>query len=349
MIEGLRGLKGIILLIFILTISLLLIGCDNNSSSGINQVYKFSGAKGAGDFIDITINLSNNTYSYAIRAGKYEGESGSGTFHLVGTSGIGPYKMDSGNVSGEQFVMLDDEILLVSDNEATEGNQLITALKRSSINYADEIDQGSLSGEYHIATSLEGYVGTVTIPDGGNITVSFEGQTSLSLPYSYQDEYKALRLLEENTFRHYGVFTGDYKIGVFDSYEYVGSDWEGDGMAILVKKGTYSLSDYEGTYSYMDVDGSDSYMTFEIKEEGSIYYLYVEGESNPITDLSNDDENSDPNDGRIDFSADLVDDVAGEEDWHIFLLPDQMMVIASDTSRTFGGGDGGLGIGVKIN
>ncbi len=336
-----------VLILTLFTISILT-GCDSGSSlSDADVVYKYSGAKSVGDFIDVSLNLSDTTYSYAIREGKDAGEEGSGTFRLIGTSGIGPYQIDGSN---DRFVMLDDEILLLSDNEAAAGNKLITALKRSNVNYADEIETGNLSGKYHIATSLEGYVGTVTIPDAGDqskVEIDFGINGLLSLPFSYEADFHAMKLVEETlnegSFRHFGVFTSDYKIGVIDSYEYVSGDWVGDGMSILIKEGTYNLAEYEGRYSYLDVDGSDSYMTFELKENEGSLELWVGDEALAIN-LTDPDQN-----GRIDFSADLVDDVSGTEDWHLLLLPEQMMILVSDTLGTFGGGDGGLGIGVKIN
>lgn len=343
--------KKNLLFLVVLAVGLILSGCGSNSNGVIRNdiVYEYAGSIGVGDFIDVEINKTDKTYQYT---NLITDESGSGTFTSINDNF---YEMDNGN----RFAMIDDQMLLVSVDEEAPGQRLIAALKKANHAYGSEI-----AGTYNVATSLEGWVGEVTItPDGtdpstGTVdvkldinsdgdyvdTVDGDPEDMPGLSYSFDENYHAIKIIESNEFRHFGVFLNN-QVGIFDSYMWDGTDWTGDGMFILVKQDTaLNLSDYVGEYTYIDVDAD--YGVFELVVDGTDLRLWVDGEDTGITFSS-----TDLNDGNgvVGFDADFVEPEGTTEYWNFVFLPGQVIIAASSDDVTFEDNDGGFAVGVKTD
>ncbi|HLV10291.1 MAG TPA: hypothetical protein VKY40_08785 [Halanaerobiales bacterium] len=342
-------------LVFMLITGLLLMsGCSQNlptNGNGLNDlddiVYRYSGSIGVGDFVMVEINLTAQTYKFE---NLITGDTGSGDFQDYSNTF---YAITSGELSGNYFTFLADQILVVSVAEAEEGQRLIAALREIDSPYGDAI-----KGTYNLATSLEGWVGVVEIDtlnnqvdvkldmDGdGDYDDEFEGEPE-DLPlmdYTFNEDYKAIEIIEDEEFRHYGIFLNN-DIGIFDSYVWdeTAEDWTGDGMFVLVKQpDSVNLADYAGEYTYIDVDAS--FGTFKLIEEGEGLKFIVDNED---TGIIFEQENIE--DGVIKFEADLLGDQEepSEQTWYFIFLPGQVLVAASSHEEAFGGDLGGIAIGI---
>lgn len=341
-----RNNKRIIFIGLFLSACIILNGCGGNIHLPADVVYKYSGSIGVGDFVDFEINLTDKTYQFTNHITE---ETGSGTFREINRSF---YEITSGFLNGNKFTILADQILIVSVNEAEPGEGLITALKKANIPYGDEI-----GGTYNVVTSLEGWIGNVII-DPANSTINVkldmngdgdyedyiddESETLPTMNYTFDEEFSALKIIENEEFRHFGVFLNN-DVGVFDSYIWDGADWAGDGMFILVKQQSslIDLLDYSGKYTYIDVDAE--YGTFELIGNEDSLKFFADGEDTEITFRQSDIVN-----GVISFEANLLGSEYGTQAWNFVLLPDQVIIVASSDDVSFGGeGDGGLAIGVK--
>ena len=345
MIKNFNNTKIVVLICLMVSVGIILSGCDRGNVLGEDLVYKYSGSIGVGDFVDVEINLTDKTYRFTNRI---TAESSSGTFRKINNSF---YEITAGNLTGNKFTILDDQVLIASVNEAKEGERLITALKSANKPYGAEI-----GGNYNVATSLEGWVGMVTIDPANSIVevkldkngdANYDGanETYPPMSYTFDQEFNAIKIVENDEFRHFGVFLNN-DVGIFDCYMWDGTDWVGDGMFVLVKQqlGSVNLLNYAGKYTYIDVDAD--YGTFELVPDGENLSFLVDGEDTELTFIQ-----ADVVDGIISFEANL----AGAEDgtlqtWNFMFLPGQVIIVASSDEIAFGGeGDGGFAIGVKSN
>ena len=345
MIKNFNNTKIVVLICLMVSVVIILSGCDRGNILGEDLVYKYSGSIGVGDFVDVEINLSDKTYKFTNRI---TAESGSGSFRKINNSF---YEITGGDLTGNKFTILADQILIVSVNEAKEGERLITALKRADKPYGAEI-----GGSYNVATSLEGWVGMVTInPADSSVEVKLDknsdgdyddaNETYPPMSYTFDQEFNAIKIIEDDEFRHFGVFLNN-DVGIFDCYMWDGTDWVGDGMFVMVKQQSDSVNllDYAGKYTYIDVDAD--YGTFELISEGDTLSFLADGEDTGLT-ISQDNVVG----GVISFEANL----AGAEDgtkqtWNFVFLPGQVIIVASSDEIAFGGeGDGGFAIGIKTD
>lgn len=322
--------KGIFLGVMIL-ILFTMTACDSGSDSDL--VYHYNGSYDEGDFISIDLNLTQERLSYHNRI---TGEKGSSDFTEVSK---GMYSMGS-----DLFLTLDDQVLIATNEGGDEGEQILTTLKEVNSPYSNEI-----LGKYNIITSLEGARGTVDIKSDSKLDISFENSALRDLPdldYSFKDEYKAIEIIEEGpdgSFRHYGVFL-DGKIGVFDSYwkETPESDWQGDGMSILVREDSgIELEDFVGEYTYIDVDADSGSFELKYVDQDSLE-LVIPGEGSVALDNIVLDK------GMASFEASIADPTR-DESWSMMLVPgnEKVIVLGSETPHTFGGEEGGLLIGIE--
>ena len=324
--------KGIFLGVMVLLL-ITLTACDSGSDSNSDIVYHYNGSYDEGDFISIDLNLSKNRLSYHNRI---TGEKGSSDFTKLSN---GMYSMGP-----DLFLTLDDQVLIATNEDGDEGEQILTTLKEVNSPYGDEI-----LGKYNIITSLEGARGTVDIKTDSKLDIAFENSSLRDLPdldYSFKDEYKAIEIIEEGpdgSFRHYGVFL-DGKIGVFDSYwkETPESDWQGDGMSILVREdSSIDLEDFVGEYSFIDVDADSGSFELKYVDQDSLeLFISAEGRTVALDNIVLDK-------GMASFEAGIVDPALAES-WSMMLVPgdEKIIVLGSEDDHTFGGDEGGLLIGI---
>lgn len=325
-------LKNYLLLGIIILALLSFTACDSGSDSDL--VYHYNGSIGVGDFISIDLNLSQNRLSYENRI---TGEKGGSDFTQLSN---GMYSMGS-----DLFMTLDDQVLIATDADGEEGEQLITTLKEVNSPYGSEI-----LGKYNIITSLEGAKGTVDIKNDSKLDITFEDSALLDLfdlDYSYNSAFKAIEIVEEGadgSFRHYGVFL-DGEIGVFDSYwkEIPEAPWQGDGMSILVREdSSIELEDFVGEYTYIDVDSDSGSFELEYVDSDSLNLIILGGGTIALDNIVLDK-------GMASFTAGIVESGVAE-DWSMMLVPrgtEKIIVLGSETPHTFGGEDGGLLIGIE--
>ena len=251
--------------------------------------------------------------------------------------------------TGDLFVKLNDELIIVTNSGCEPGERLIAALREADTAYGNDID-----GTYNLATSMEGAIGEVTIDSSSNsadINIDLNGdgdyndseEKLYNLPYVFNNEYKAIKLIESNEFKHYGVFVNN-DISVWDSYYWNGENWQGDGMSIMVRKNTsLNLSNCTGEYNYVDVDGdTGTYELVNIGNNDTELQFIVDNQNTGITITDSDIDNR----GIINISADLVEPEGENENWYMMVLPNKIMIIASANDNAFSG-DGGFAIGVK--
>ena len=309
---------NVIFLIFM--ISILLFGCESNSTNNMKIVENFAGSGGPGDFYKIKLNMTDKTITYNNLT---TGEGGKETYVEYENN---LFKINNTTY----FAKLNDEIAVVGDEDMPEGEGLMTVLKDTKSAYGDEI-----GGIYNVATSAEGWVGTVEInPDSKTLDVKldidyngsfapydesngFEQETLPTLDYEYNNEYDAIEIIESDDFKHYGVFVNN-QIGVFDSYMWNSNEqnWDGDGMFVLVKQdNNVELSDYEGDYYAVDIDGTvDSY---SLKYNSGILDIYYNGVYSEQS-VSTQDEKFP---GVFEFTFD-------DEPHRMMVLPGKAMVVA---------------------
>lgn len=219
------------------------------------------------------------------------------------------------------------------------------------------MSSNNITGTYNLATSMEGWIGEVNI-DGSNqvadiyLDINNDGdyedleEQLLNLPYSFNDTFNAIELIESNEFKHYGVYI-DNDFAVWDSYFWNESEWQGDGMAVMVRQpDTVNLLDFIGQYTFIDVDGdSGTYQLIDVSDSETKLELNVVGEDHDKIIITDDNVRST---GIIDFSADFVEPFDSSEDWHIMVLPGKAMIIASsDKDENVFAGDGGIAVAIK--
>jgi len=247
----------------VLALMVILSGCESGGElSDYKDTRNFAGSVGPGDFINIEVNVTDGYLDYEVRdlsLTSPTGESGRINFTKPGSDF---YVMDN----DDRFLMLGDDVLIATDKDTNgydTGEEFITALKEMNSNVMSEY-----VGKYNIITSLEGAPGTVELKSDGfaDIWIDLDGDKIIddtndendeyfSSEYEYDSTYRAIRIIENDRFKHYGVFL-DGEIGIFDSYMYENSEWTGDGMSILVEQNSESkISDFAGTYKFIDVDG----------------------------------------------------------------------------------------------
>lgn len=337
-------LKKFLLFVFSLSLLLILVGCSSGDDNDIDVIENFAGSGGPGDFYRVTINMTDQKYSYEnLTTGS---ESGNGNFDSIDSSGgSGVFRLDTGDI----FVKLQDEIVVLADSSGDPGERITVALEETNNAYNEDI-----SGTYNLATSMEGAVGQVEIDataKEADIYLDLNGdgdyqdaeEKLLNLPYEFNEDYKAIELIESNSFKHYGVFV-DNDISVWDSYYWNGSEWQGDGMSVMIRQpDSVNLADYVGEYNYIDVDGYHG--SFKLTDVGTsevILDLSVDGEDTGVTLTSS---NVDSN-GIIRFSADFVEPYDSLEEWSLMVLPNRAMIISSTDDTAFNG-DGGFAVGIK--
>ena len=343
MVKNFNNAKTAVLICLLLSVGIFLSGCDRGNVLGQDLVYNYSGSIGVGDFVDVEINLTEKTYKFTNRI---TADSDYGTFRKINNSF---YEITGGNLTGNMFTILDDQVLIASVNEAEEGEKLITALKRVNKPYGDEI-----GGSYNVATSLEGWVGMVTInPADSSVEVKLDKNSDGDyddkdeayppMSYTFDQEFNAIKIVEDNEFRHFGVFLNN-DVGIFDCYMWDGTDWTGDGMFVLVKQqsGPVNLLDYAGKYTYIDVDAD--YGTFELVPAGDTLSFLADGEDTGLIFSQ-----ADVVDGVISFDANLAGAEDGTQTWNFVFLPGQVIIVASSDEIAFGGEGGGFAIGIKSN
>ena len=332
------------ILVLIVSFLLLLTACSgssSNDSQDLDIIEQFAGSGGPGDFYRVTLNMTDQEYSHEnLTTGS---DTGSGEFEVINSSGdSGIFRLDTNDL----FVKLQDEIIVVADSTSDPGERITVALKETDSAYNDDI-----TGTYNLVTSMEGAVGQAVI-DGttktADIYLDMNGDSDyndaeeqlLDLSYDFNETYKAIELVESDLFKHYGVFI-DNTISVWDSYYWNGSNWQGDGMALMLKQpDTVNLADYVGQYNYIDVDGySGSFSLTDIGTSEIELKLSVDGE---VT-ITNDNVDSQ---GIIHFTADFVEPFGTTENWSLMVLPNKAMIISSTDTNAFSG-DGGFAVAVK--
>ncbi|MFN2340857.1 MAG: hypothetical protein ABR547_06265 [Halanaerobium sp.] len=272
------------LVFVVLALMVILSGCESGGElSDVKDVRKFAGSVGPGDFINIEVNVTDKYLDYEVRDLGLGSEPEIGRIDFT-EPGSTFYVLDN----DDKFLMLGSDVLIATDKDEDgldTGEEILTALKEMDSNDANEI-----SGKYNIITSLEGAPGIVDFNSNGeaDIQIDLNGNGSYNDPeegfiadYSYNENYKALEIIEDDqAFKHYGIFL-DGEIGIFDSYasEDNGSSWEGDGMSILVKQNSlFELIDFAGTYDYIDVDGYNGEITISVDAD-NIEITYTSDEA----------------------------------------------------------------------
>jgi len=266
----------------VLALMIILSGCESGSSgelSDVKDVRIFAGSVGPGDFINIEVNVTDKYIDYEVTDLGLGSDPETGRVNFI-APGSSFYQMQNADIeeAKDLFLMLGDDVLIATDKDTDgfdTGEEILTALKEM-----DSSDINDINGKYNIITSLEGAPGVVTFnPDDDTVEIDLDlngdGDTkdsgeSFGSDYSYNDTYKAVEIIEIDSkfssFKHYGVFL-DGEIGIFDSYasEDGGTNWDGDGMSILVKQNSSSqLSDFAGTYDFIDVDGYNGEITISV-------------------------------------------------------------------------------------
>ena len=167
--------------------------------------------------------------------------------------------------------------------------------------------------------------------------------------FEYDDLYKAVKIIESDTFQHYGVFL-DGEIGVFDSYMYEAGSWTGDGMSILVEQSSeINYSDFDGVYNFIDVDSDIGTISLSnTGKEGMEFIINVTGENDSFVDDTIDVNTFKNEEGWILFKSD-ISTVANK--WYMMLVPDndkKILVLGTQDSNVFGGEEpGGIFIGIE--
>ena len=323
-----KRLKKILFLGSILFLAVVFLSsCSNDNQITITE--KFEGSGGPGDFYKIGLNLTDNIIEYNNLT---TNESGTEKFKKINNN---LYEIEKDAV---YFAKLSDEILIVGDTTGNDEEGLLTAVKETKTNYGDDID-----GVYNVATSMEGWVGTVEI-DATNKLIDVKLDTNYSksfgdnpeeveilndLSYSYNDTYDAIEINESETFRHFGVFINN-EIGIFDSYMWEESTnkWVGDGMFILVKQdNNFDLSKYVGNYYSVDKDGSVIRFNLDYNTNSEELEISVDENEEIIETISASDELTNIIPGVFEFE--IVDDESGLSETHrAIFLPGKAMVVA---------------------
>jgi len=330
-------IKKVLILLMIVSLGIFAVGCSNNIDDVATITEEYAGSGGPGDFYEVNLNLTDQSYSF--RNLTKQSDEGNGNFDLVSKTGsTAVYRLDTGDL----FVKLSDNMLVVANADSEPGERLTVALKKSDENFGDLID-----GTYNLATSMEGAIGEVIV-DANSKTVDIkldmngdgnyaEEDTFTNLPYSYNDTYNAIELIENDVFKHYGVYYNN-EIAVWDSYFWDGTAWTGDGMSVMVKQDTsVNLADYEGEYYFIEVDGENG--AFELVYNDPDLEIKHEGET--VVSINKNDHLDDR--GILTFNADFGD---GEFIWHMMALPGNAIVISSTDIDAFEG-DGGIVVGIK--
>ena len=351
----------------VLALMVILSGCESGSEvSDYKDVRRFAGSVGPGDFINVEVNVTEGYLDYEVRDLSNSSPTVDPVRIEFSKPGSDFYVMDN----GDRFLMLGDEVLIATDkdfddngDEIDTGEEFITALKEMNSN-----DLSEYIGKYNIITSLEGAPGTVELKSDGfaYIWIDLNGDKNIddtddendeyfSSEYEYDSTYKAIRIIENDKFKHYGVFL-DGKIGIFDSYMYDAGSWTGDGMSILVEQNSSSeLNDFAGTYDFIDVDGYNGQISIEVINDTIKITDPENNTTDPIT-VSYFEENN--NTGLWSFEAALSEKNDLVELWTMMIFEkdgNEILVIGStedeDGDGMFGiDGDeshGGMIIGVK--
>jgi len=334
--------KKTLIILILLTVSLITVACSNNSNNDIATITEeYAGSGGPGDFYEVNLNLTDQSYSF--RNLTKQSDEGNGNFDLVSKTGsTAVYRLDT----GDPFVKLSDNMIVVANKDSKSGERLTVALKKSDENFGNLID-----GTYNLATSMEGAIGEVIVKSDTNtvdIYLDMDGDGLYTgkfddiledLPYSYNENYNAIELIESEEFKHYGVYYND-EIAVWDSYTWdeIEGSWTGDGMSVMVKQDTsVNLADYEGEYYFIEVDGENG--AFELVYNDPDLEIKYEGET--VVSINKTDHLDDR--GILTFNADFGD---GEFIWHMMALPGNAIVISSTDIDAFEG-DGGIVVGIK--
>ncbi len=306
-------------LFVIFMITILLLGCESNSTGNMEIIENFAGSGGPGDFYKIELNMTDKTITYNNLT---TGDSGKETYVEYENN---LFKINNTTY----FVKLNDEITVVGDEGMPEGEGLMTVLKETKSEYGDEI-----GGIFNVATSAEGWVGTIEInPDTKTVNVKldidyngsftsydasegFDQETLPTMTYEYNNEYGAIEIIESDIFKHYGVFVNN-QLGVFDSYMWNSTEqkWDGDGMFVLVKQDKdVDLADYEGDYYAVDIDGTvDSY---SLQYNSGVLDIYYNGVNSGKSISTQDEKFS----GIFEFTFD-------NEPHRMMVLPGKAMVV----------------------
>lgn len=269
------------LVFVVLAVMFIISGCESGSSgelSDVKDVRIFAGSVGPGDFINIEVNVTDKYIDYEVRDLGLGSDPETGRVNFI-APGSSFYQMQNADIeeAKDLFLMLGDDVLIATDKDTDgfdTGEEILTALKEMDSSGMNDI----IGNKYNIITSLEGAPGIVTFNSDNtvDIEIDLDGDGSsdkgefFTADYSYNDTYKAVEIIEIDSkfssFKHYGVFL-DGEIGIFDSYisEDGGTNWDGDGMSILVKQNSSSqLSDFAGTYDFIDVDGYNGEITISV-------------------------------------------------------------------------------------
>ena len=320
-----------------------LTSCSNDNQIAITENYAGSG--GPGDFYKITLNMTDNIIEYE-------------NLTNIEDSGKESFKKINNNLSEIEknavyFAKLNDEILIVGDTTANDEEGLLTAVKEIKTEYGNDID-----GTYNVATSLEGWVGTVEINTSKklidvkldtNYSGSFGDNSSEeeildNLDYAYNDNYDAIEIIESETFKHYGVFINN-EIGIFDSYMWENNDWVGDGMFILVKQdNNVELSEYAGDYYSVDKDGTVKPFNFNYDSNLEELEITIDGKKIDYETISSSDELK--NLPGV-FEFEIQDEDTGKFETHrAIFLPGKAIVVAYEGIEGQEG-SAGLFVGIK--
>ena len=337
-------IKKVLILLMIVSLGIIAVGCSNNIDDVATITEEYAGSGGPGDFYKINLNLTDQSYSF--RNLTKQSDEGNGNFDVVSKTGSSAvYRLDT----GDMFVKLSDDMIVVASSDSEPGERLTVALKEPNENFSNLID-----GTYNLATSMEGAIGEVVVSANtvdiyldmngdGDYDDKIVDNTFTNLDYIYNDEYNAIELIESDTFKHYGVYLND-EIAVWDSYTWdeIEGSWTGDGMSVMVKQDTsVNLADYEGEYYFIDVDGD--YGSFELVYNDPELEMKVDEEIIVSLTQSNVDDR-----GIINFQADLANDDGTDESWHMMALPGSAVILSSTDPDAFEGEDGkGIVVGIK--
>lgn len=363
-------------LVFVVVgLMLILSGCESGSNgelSDVKDVRRFAGSVGPGDFINIEVNVTDKYIDYEVTDLGLESDPETGRVDFI-EPGSSFYQMQNADIeeAKDLFLMLGDDVLISTDKDSDgndTGEEILTALKEMNSS-----DVNDISGKYNIITSLEGAPGVVTFNSDGTVDIGIDlngdgdpnssPDESFSSDYSYNDNYKAIEIIEIDSrfssFKHYGVFL-DGEVGIFDSYISAdeGTNWDGDGMSILVKQNSSSqLSDFAGSYDFIDVDGDNGEISISVDtSESTIQITDPEGETTPPITVSYYEEGN--NTGLWSFTYDMSGNEF-EELWTMMLFEkdgEEILVVgvtADDEEEGLFGSDnseeseGGMVLGVK--
>src|SRR6056297_1876308 len=151
-------IKKFLILLMIVSLGIIAVGCSNNIDYVATITEEYAGSGGPGDFYEVNLNLTDQSYSF--RNLTKQSDEGNGNFDLVSKTGsTAVYRLDT----GDMFVKLSDNMIVVANENSDPGERLTVALKESDENFGNLID-----GTYNLATSMEGAIGEVVVSANSN-------------------------------------------------------------------------------------------------------------------------------------------------------------------------------------